>query len=120
MIDRLFERVWINEERDCDLMDQPFAEHAVVGDPQSGERIWGRKNIRAVEGDSPGLPAVELGRTLRVGDLAVVEANLDYQGKPHDEVSVFEFRDGQIVRQTACIAKPFDAPDRRAKWVEKM
>ena len=120
VIDRLYARVWISEDHDFDVMDESFAEDAVVEYPQSGERIRGRENIRAVEEDYPGLPKVELRRKLVVGDIAVVEAKLDYQGKPYDEVSIFEFRDGKIVRHTSYFAEPFEAPERRAQWVEKM
>jgi ketosteroid isomerase-like protein len=120
VIDRLYERVWISEDHDFDVMDESFAEDAVVEYPQSGERIRGRKNIRAVEEGYPGLPKVELRRKLVVGDVAVVEAKLDYEGKFYDEVSIFEFRDGKIARHTSYFAEPFEAPERRDKWVERM
>ncbi len=59
-------------------------------------------------------------RKLAVGDLAVVESDLDYQGKPYQEVSIFEFRDGKVVRLTQYFPEPFEAPASRARWVEPM
>jgi hypothetical protein len=55
-----------------------------------------------------------------VGDLAVVESDLDYQGEPYQEVSIFEFADGKIVRLTQYFPEPFEAPESRARWVERM
>jgi hypothetical protein len=46
--------VWISEDHDFDVMDESFAEDAVVEYPPSGERIRGRRNIRAVEEDYSG------------------------------------------------------------------
>jgi hypothetical protein len=53
-----------------------------------------------------------------VGDLGVVESDLDYQGKPYQEVSIFDFQDGKIVRLTQYFPEPFEAPESRARWVE--
>jgi ketosteroid isomerase-like protein len=118
-LDRLYSRVWVGETHDFDVMDEVFADDAVVEYPQSGERFRGRANIRAVEEDYPALPKVTIRRQLVVGDLAVVESDLDYQGKPYQEVSIFEFRGGKIVRLTQYFPEPFEAPESRARWVER-
>jgi ketosteroid isomerase-like protein len=120
ILDQLYERVWIGETHDFDAMDEVFADDAVVEYPQSGERIRGRANIRAVEENYPVLPKVTIRRKLVVGDLAVVESDLDYQGKPYQEVSIFEFRDGKVNRLTQYFPEPFEAPESRARWVERM
>jgi hypothetical protein len=80
ILDRLYDRVWIGGTHDFDVMDEVFADDAVVEYPQSGERIRGCTNIRAVEENYPGLPKVTIRRKLVVGDLAIVESDLDYQG----------------------------------------
>lgn len=41
ILDQLYERVWIGETHDFDVMDEVFADDAVVEYPQSGERIRG-------------------------------------------------------------------------------
>jgi ketosteroid isomerase-like protein len=120
ILDRLYDQVWIGESHDFEVMDQVFADDAVVEYPQSGERMRGRANIRPVEENYPGLPEVTIRRKLVVGDLALVESDLDYQGKPYQEVSIFEFRDGKIVRLTQYFPEPFEAPESRARWVERM
>jgi hypothetical protein len=35
-------------------------------------------------------------------------------------VSVIELRDGKVVRETDYFAQPFQAPQWRAQWVERM
>jgi ketosteroid isomerase-like protein len=120
ILDRLYDEVWIGETHDFDVMDEVFAEDAIVEYPQSGERMRGRANIRAVEENYPALPKVTIRRTLVIGDLALVESDLDYQGKPYQEVSIFEFRDGKIARLTQYFPEPFEAPESRARWVERI
>jgi ketosteroid isomerase-like protein len=120
ILDRLYDRVWIGDTHDFEVMDEVFADDAVVEYPQSGERMRGRANIRAVEETYPGLPKVTIRRKLVVGDLALVESDLDYQGRPYQEVSIFEFGDGKIVRLTQYFPEPFEAPESRARWVERM
>jgi hypothetical protein len=44
ILDRLYERVWIGATHDFAVMDEVFADDAVVEYPQSGERIRGRTN----------------------------------------------------------------------------
>jgi hypothetical protein len=61
-----------------------------------------------------------MGRKLVVGDIAIVESDLDYQGKRYHEVSIFEFEDDKIVRLTQYFPEPFEAPESRAQWVERM
>jgi hypothetical protein len=87
--------------------------------PQSGERIVGGDNRRAVYAAFPVLPKVERRRLLVSGDLAVLEASLDY-GDDTDwrAVLIFELRDGRIVKETAYWAQPFEPAERRGEWVE--
>lgn len=40
--------------------------------------------------------------------------------RPYEEVSIFEFRDGLIVRHTSYFAQPFEPSERRARWVEQI
>jgi ketosteroid isomerase-like protein len=118
ILDRLYDHVWIGEDPDFSVMDEVFADDAVLEYPQSGERVRGRANIRAVEESYPALPKVTIRRKVVVGDLGVVESDLDYQGKPYQEVSIFDFQDGKIVRLSQYFPEPFEAPESRARWVE--
>jgi ketosteroid isomerase-like protein len=90
--------------------------------PQSGERIVGRDNAIAINQQFPGgLPSMRFHRTLAGGDLAVLEVELTYgDGSRYLGVSVIELRDGKVVRETDYFAQPFQAPQWRAQWVERM
>ena len=90
--------------------------------PQSGERIVGRDNAIAINQHFPGgLPRMRFRRTLAGGDLAVLEVELTYaDGSRYLGVSVIELRDGKAVRETDYFAQPFQAPQWRAQWVERM
>ena len=47
-------------------------------------------------------------RIVGVGDLWVTEYVLTYDGRPSYTVSIMEFRDGQVARETQYFADPFD------------
>jgi ketosteroid isomerase-like protein len=90
--------------------------------PQSGERIRGAANARAINENYPveQFPTLELKRVLVGEDFGVGEVKLDYAGKIFHGVTILEFKDGKVVRQTDYFAEPFEAPEWRSKWVEKM
>ena len=90
--------------------------------PQSGERIIGRDNAIAIERSFPGgLPTMRFRRTLADGDLAVLEVELTYaDGSRYLGASIIELRDGKVARETDYYAQPFQAPEWRAQWVERM
>jgi len=90
--------------------------------PQSGERIIGRDNAIAIEQNFPGgLPTMRFRRTMAGGDLAVLEVELTYaDGSRYLGASILELRDGKVVRETDYYAQPFQAPEWRGQWVERM
>ena len=102
-------------------MDDLFHEDAVMEWPQSGERIVGGDDRRAVYTRFPQLPTISLRRLIGDGDLWVAQADLDYgDGDPYQSIFIFELRDGRIAQETAYWTKPFPAPDWRAEWVERV
>jgi ketosteroid isomerase-like protein len=111
---RLFEHMSAEEEHD--LRHPDF----VMEMPQSGERIVGRENMRKMQENYPGPPNIELRRVVGSGDVWVIEMRSDYDGRIYHAVGVVEFRDGKILRETRYYADPFDAPEWRAEWVERM
>jgi ketosteroid isomerase-like protein len=111
---RLFEHMSPEEEHD--LRHPDF----VMEMPQSGERIIGRENMRSMQEMYPGPPSIELRRVVGSGDVWVVEARSDYDGRIYRAVMIVEFRDGKIVRETRYYADPFEAPEWRAQLVETM
>lgn len=93
--------------------------------PQSGERIRGRDNARAVDehyAEATGTkPAFRLRRIVGGGAAWTIEGSIDYgDGTPVSYVGVVELRDGKIARQTEYFGNPFPAPAWRAQWVEPM
>jgi len=118
VIERLIKCI---NDRKVEVMDELFHDDAVMDWPQSGERIVGGANRRAIYGAFPALPTITPRRMVSAGDLVVAEASLDYGGTaPYKAVFIFEFRDGKIARETAYWSDAFPAPDWRSAWVEKM
>jgi hypothetical protein len=95
--------------------------------PQSGERIRGRENMRAFQESystsSPSDPMrrIRVRRVLVREGLWVVEGVADYGGSPAlDVVMICELRDGKMWRDRWYFAEAFEAPEWRARWVERM
>ena len=110
----------LSPEAEYDARHEDF----VMEMPQSGERIRGRENMRAFQrsfADHSNPPTITL-RRVRVADgLWVVEGVNDYgDGRVFNIAVVFELRDCRIWRDTRYYAEPFEAPEWRARWVERM
>jgi hypothetical protein len=89
--------------------------------PQSGERIRGRENMRQFQEAYPTPPSIQLRRVLVKDGLWVVEGVNDYGGgQVYDIVLIIELRDGKMFRDRRYYAEPFEAPEWRAQWVERM
>lgn len=114
------EAVWEAMERqDLDTVESLMAPDCVQEWPQSGEVIRGRDNIMAINRNYPGFPTIK-GREIRgEGNVWVGEAELDYHGRRVQLCSIWELRDGLIVRETDYFADPFDAPKWRERWVDR-
>lgn len=90
--------------------------------PQSGERIRGRDNFAAINTYYPteGKWTFHINHILAEGDLVVSDVNVS-DGKVHDRVITFStIRDGKIWKQIEFWPQTFEAPEWRAKWVEKI
>ena len=88
--------------------------------PQSGERIRGRRNIAASRAAQPNLKRFTVRRIVGAGDLWVTECVLTYDERPSYTVSIMEFIDGKVARETQYFGDPFDPGPSRAQWVERM
>jgi hypothetical protein len=97
-----------------------YREDALLEYPQSGERIRGRRNIQASRAAQPNAKRFKVRRIVGAGDLWVTEFILAYDGKPSYSVSVMEFLDGKVARETQYFADPFEPGPSRAAWVEQM
>jgi len=88
--------------------------------PQSGEAVRGRANMRNFQEAYPGSPSIRVRRVLVREGLWVVEAVNDYSGQVSDMVMILELKDGRIWRDRRYYAEPFEAPEWRARWVERV
>jgi SnoaL-like protein len=93
---------------------------AVLEYPQSGERIRGRAHIQASREAQPSDKRFTVRRILGGGDLWISELILSYDEKPFYVVSIMEFEDGEVVRETQYFDEPFEPGPSRAQWVERM
>ncbi len=106
---------------DQDAEHEIYHDDAIVDYPQSGERIRGRRNVQALRSHHPQRPSgFVVRRILGEGDLWVTECVITYDERPVHTVSIMEFRDGKVARETQYFADPFEPPAWRAQWVEVM
>jgi len=109
-----------SDANDFETEHQIYSEDAVLEYPQSGERTRGRRNIQSQRASQPSNKRFAVRRIIGHGDLWITEYILTYDGKPSYTVSIMEFRDNKVARETQYFADPFVAPAWRAQWVERM
>lgn len=98
-----------------------YADDAICDYPQSGERIVGRRNLQALRGHHPDKPSgFDVRRIQGEGDLWITEYTITYNGRAACTISVMEFQNGKVVHETQYFSEPFDAPDWRRQWVQKI
>jgi hypothetical protein len=97
-----------------------YREDAVLEYPQSGERIRGRHHIQASRTAQPNSKRFTVRRIVGTGNLWVTEFILTYDGQPSYSVSVMEFLDGKVARETQYFGDSFEPGPSRAQWVERM
>ena len=114
------ERHWeASDAGDFEVEHEIYREDAVLDYPQSGERLRGRRNIEQSRFLQPNRKRFTVRRIVGSGDLWVTEFVLSYDGRPSYTVSIMEFRDGQVGRETQYFADPFDPAPSRAHLVER-
>ena len=115
------DRHWAaSDANDFEVEHQIYRDDAVLDYPQSGERIRGRQTIQASRFAQPNKKRFTVRRVLGAGDLWVTEFVLNYDGKPSYTVSIMEFQDGKVTRETQYFCDPFEPGPSRAQWVERM
>jgi hypothetical protein len=105
---------------DFEAEHQIYAEDAVLEYPQSGERIRGRPNIQASRAAQPSEKRFTVRRILGTADLWITEFILTYDGQPSHSVSIMEFEEGKVARETQYFGDAFEPGPSRARWVERM
>src|SRR5271168_5122655 len=107
-----------SDANDFDVEHDIYREDALLEYPQSGERIRGRRNIQASRVAQPNSKRFTVRRIVGSGDLWVTEFILSYDGRPSYSVSVMEFQDGKVARETQYFGDPFEPGPSRARFVE--
>jgi hypothetical protein len=115
------QRHWAaSDANDFATEHQIYRTDAILEYPQSGERIRGRANIQASRAAQPNAKRFTVRRMLGGGDLWITELVLTYDGQPFYTVSIMEFEDGEVVRETQYFGDAFEPGPSRAQWVERM
>jgi hypothetical protein len=115
------DRHWAaSDANDFEAEHQIYGENAVLEYPQSGERIRGRRNIQASRFAQPNRKRFTVRRILGAADLWITELIISYDAQPSYTVSIMEFRDGKVARETQYFGDPFEPGPSRAQWVERM
>jgi ketosteroid isomerase-like protein len=124
--------------RDWDVLYPLLDPEYVWEMPQSGERVRGVQNNREMNENYPGLPTGEVRRItgsedrwvttpnftlLKItgtGDHYTTESRVSYpDGSVWHSIDFLQFRKGKIHRQVAYFAPTIEAPEWRARWVER-
>ena len=128
---------------DLDAAEQYLAEDVVEDYPQSGERIRGRANRRAVVANYPGraerdfapgkvgaivgedqwvmTPTLSLLRLTGSGEKFTATGEIIYPNRERwHVVQLMEVRGGKIAKMISYFAPPFEPAPYRAKFVERM
>ncbi len=109
-----------SDANDFDGEHDIYWENAVLEYPQSGERIRGRHNIQASRAAQPNSKRFRVRRIVGIGDLWVTEFILTYDGDPTYSVSIMEFLDSKVARETQYFGSAFEPGPSRAHLVEQM
>ncbi len=109
-----------SDANDFETEHRIYLDDAVLEYPQSGELTRGRANIQGQRASQPNKKRFSIRRIVGSGELWVTEFVLTYDAKPSYTVSIMEFKDDKIARETQYFADPFAAPAFRAQWVERM
>jgi hypothetical protein len=111
----LLERHWADIE-DQAVVHEIYHEDVELDFPQSGERIVGVANLRAMREAYPGRLTFSIQRMRGRGDLWVTEGIITYDGRPMRTVTIMEFREGKVGRETIYFGEPWEPPAWRAQW----
>ena len=103
-------------EREHDI----YRDDAVLEYPQSGERIRSRRSIQASRVAQPNAKHFKVRRIVGAGDLWITEYIITYDGQPSYTVSIMEFLDGKVARETQYFGDPFEPGPSRAHLVERI
>ena len=103
---------------DLDRAHDIYHDDLIVEFPQSGERILGEHNLYQLRAHYPIKVTFKILRIRGEGNLWITELIITYDGRPVNEVTIMEFRDGKVAHETHYYGDPFEPPEWRSQWVE--
>lgn len=114
-------RFWrLMDAADFAAAAEMLSENYVCDWPQSRERIRGRANFIAVNGNYPGRWRIIVQRLVAEGARVATDVTLTNGERTDRAISFFELRDGLIAHEVDYWPDPYAAPAWRAEWVEPM
>lgn len=120
-IRQALDRHWAaSDAGDFDQEHEIYRDDAVLEYPQSGERIRGRRNIQSSRVAQPNRKRFAVRRIIGSGCLWVTEYVLTYDGQPSYTVSIMEFLEGKVIRESQYFGDAFEPGASRAQWAERM
>jgi ketosteroid isomerase-like protein len=108
---------------DLEKVHEFYHDDVVVEFPQSGERIRGKQKIFELRSHYPSKSSYKILRVRGDGNLWTTEVIVtydDHKGRPVYGVAIMEFRDYKVVHETLYFADPFEPPQWRSRWVERI
>ncbi|BAB51205.1 nuclear transport factor 2 family protein [Mesorhizobium japonicum] len=115
------DRHWAaSDAGDLEAEHEIYRDDAVLDYPQSGERIHGQRNIQSSRAAQPNRKRFAVRRITGTNNLWVTEYVLTYDGRPSYTVSIMEFLDGKVARETQYFSEAFEPGPSRAQWVERI
>ena len=119
ILEALHEHWRASADGDLDAEHDIYDDDVVCDYPQSGERIRGRSDLRALRGHHPDRPSgFKVRRILGARDVWVTEYVISYERSMAYTVSIMEFQNGKVVHETQYFSAGFEAPDWRRQWVQ--
>ncbi|MDQ2683773.1 MAG: nuclear transport factor 2 family protein [Chloroflexota bacterium] len=114
----LLERHW-SDINNQEIVHEIYHDDVVLEFPQSGERLVGKANIRAMREAYPAHLTFAIQRMRGRDDLWVTEGVITYNGgPPMRTITIMEFAGPSVMREAIYVTEPFDPPAWRAPWVQ--
>jgi hypothetical protein len=104
---------------DFDVEHEIYHDDALLEYPQSGERIHDRRKIRESRLAQPNKKRFSVRRITGSANLWVTEFVLTYDGKSSDAVSIMEFHNRLVAKETQYFTERFAPSPSRAHLVER-
>ena len=100
-----------------------YHDDVVVEFPQSGERILGKQSIYELRAHYPSKVTYKMLRICGDGNLWTTEVIVTYdndKGRLVYGVAIMEFRNDKVAHEKLYFAYPFEPPEWRSQWVERI